>query len=76
MTYGQQLLTHRKCLGLTQVEVAELLDLGLSTYRAWETDDPKRVPLLVAQEGALARLMNTELIRNATPITVKSNERK
>lgn len=69
MTYGQQLLAHRKRLGLTQAEAAALLEVGLSTYRAWETDDPDRVPLRVAQEGALARLLKTNRARNAAPYT-------
>jgi transcriptional regulator with XRE-family HTH domain len=56
MTYGQTLHARRKRLGLTQAGAALLLDVGVSTYRAWETDDPKRTPLDVTQEGALARL--------------------
>ena len=66
MSYGQKLLAHRKRLGLTQAEAAALLDVGLSTYRAWETDDPERVPLAVTQEGALARLAKTKRARNAS----------
>jgi len=42
------------------------IDVGLSTYRAWETDDPERVPLAVTQEGALARLAKTKRARNAS----------
>jgi transcriptional regulator with XRE-family HTH domain len=56
MTYGQQLHARRKRLGLTQAGAALLLGVGVSTYRAWETDDPQRTPLAVTQEGALARL--------------------
>lgn len=67
MTHGRQLLAHRKRLGLREAEAAALLEVGLSTYRAWETDDPERIPLRVAQEGALARLAKTKRARNAAP---------
>jgi transcriptional regulator with XRE-family HTH domain len=56
MTYGQQLHARRKRLGLTQAGAASLLGVGVSTYCAWERDDPQRTPLDVTQEGALARL--------------------
>ena len=66
-SFGRRLLAQRDRLRLTQAGAAAMLDVGLSTYRAWETDDPNRVPLAITQEGALARLSNAKRARNAAP---------
>lgn len=53
MILAEQLKKHRKRLGLTQAEVADLLDVSKRTYEYWENG---RVPLKVTQEGVLNRL--------------------
>jgi len=54
MTFGQQLRTKRQSLGLSQTEVAALLDVSLSSIQKWELD--MKTPKLVMQEGIMARL--------------------
>ena len=66
MSFAGDLKRERTRLGLTQAEAAEALDIGLKTYAVWERgDDPRRNPLIVAQEGALARLRKIKPRRNA-----------
>lgn len=64
MSFARQLTREQKRLGYTDEEMADALSVGESTYRAWRNGDPKRVPLPVAREGALARLV--EIIPAAT----------
>ena len=52
--FSEQLREARQRLGLSQAEAARLLDIGKRTLEHWETGD--RVPIPVAQDGALARL--------------------
>jgi transcriptional regulator with XRE-family HTH domain len=52
--FAEQLKEARQRLGLSQAEAARLLDIGKRSLEHWETGD--RVPITVAQEGALARL--------------------
>jgi len=54
MTFPDQLKAHRQRLSLTQVEAAAALDVKPRTY--WEWEAGKTAPLIIAQEGALARL--------------------
>lgn len=56
MTFAKKLQQHQARLGFTAVQMGEALDIGESTYRAWRNGDPKRVPLSISEEGALARL--------------------
>lgn len=56
MTFAQRLQHHQDRLGYTAAQMCAALDVGDSTFRAWRNADPKRTPLLVTQEGALARL--------------------
>lgn len=56
MSFARELQRHQKRLDYTDEQMAEALSVGESTYRAWRNGDPKRVPLPVAREGALARL--------------------
>ena len=56
MSFARKLQRHQKRLGYTDAQMCAALDVGDSTYRSWRNADPKRVPLSVAQEGALARL--------------------
>jgi len=54
MTFGQQLRSKRQDLGLSQTEVAALLEVSLSSVQKWELD--MKTPKLVMQEGIMARL--------------------
>lgn len=54
MTFAEKLKAERLRLGLTQAECAELLEISKRALEEWESGN--RVPLVVAQEGALARL--------------------
>jgi len=54
MTFAEQLKTHRERLGLTQAELAALLDVPARTH--WEWESGKTTPHAITQEGALARL--------------------
>lgn len=56
MSFAKQLQRHQKRLGYTDAQMCAALDVGDSTYRSWRNADPKRTPLLVTQEGVLARL--------------------
>lgn len=54
MTFADQLKSCRRELGLTWPEFSALLEVPLRTLIDWTAG--KTVPLLVAQEGAIARL--------------------
>lgn len=54
MTFPEQLKAQRERLGLTQAELAALLDVPARTY--WEWEAGKTTPYAITQEGALARL--------------------
>lgn len=54
MSFGEQLKAHRERLGLTQAELAALLDVPARTH--WEWESGKTTPHAITQEGALARL--------------------
>lgn len=56
MTFAKQLQRHQAQLGYTDAKMGAALDVGESTFRAWRKGDPLRVPPLISQEGALARL--------------------
>jgi hypothetical protein len=66
MSFAKQLQRHQKRLGYTDEQMCRALDVGNSTFRSWRTGDPKRTPLAVTQEGALARLEKLEPDRNAS----------
>lgn len=53
MTFPEQLKTHREKLGLTQAELASLLDVSPRAVWQWEKGT---LPHVLTQEGALARL--------------------
>lgn len=54
MTFATQLKFTRERLGLTQAEASELLEVSKSALEKWEAGT--KVPLAIAQEGAMARL--------------------
>lgn len=55
MKFCDQLKQERKRLGITQAQAASLLDVTLTIYQKWETED--RTPAAkITEEGALARL--------------------
>jgi len=53
MTFAASLRSERKRLGLTQAQCAELLEVSKRSIEEWEAG---KLPLAIAQEGALARL--------------------
>jgi transcriptional regulator with XRE-family HTH domain len=54
MTFAEKLRSKRAALNLTQPEMAAALSLSLRAYINFESG--QRVPLAIAQEGALARI--------------------
>ena len=58
MSFADQLKSERTRLGLSQAELAELLDVSKSAVEKWEYDT--KTPIPIAQEGALARLRKTK----------------
>ena len=54
MDFGNKLSSEKDRLGLTLAGLSVELDVGKRTVEHWLKGD--RVPLLVTQEGALARL--------------------
>ena len=54
MSFAEQLKTERERLGLTQAQVASLLNVPARTY--WEWEASKTTPYAISQEGALKRL--------------------
>lgn len=53
MTFADKLKSERKRLGLTQGQLAELLDVSLRAVGKWEQGQE---PIALTQEGALNRL--------------------
>lgn len=66
MTFARKLHRHQRRLGYTDAQMCGALAVGDSTYRSWRNADPKRTPLPVTQEGALARLEKLQTARNAS----------
>ena len=58
MIFAEQLKTERQRIGLSQADLAALLDVPARTY--WEWEAGKTEPHVVCQEGALARLRKTK----------------
>jgi len=58
MNFAEQLRSEKDRLGLTLAGLAEKLDVASRTLEHWLSGD--RVPLMVAQEGALRRLRTTK----------------
>jgi transcriptional regulator with XRE-family HTH domain len=59
MSFADQLKSERTRLGLSQAELATLLDVSKSSVEKWEYGT--KTPIPIAQEGALARLQKTSL---------------
>ncbi len=64
LMFSEQLKTHRERLGLTQAEIASLLDVPARTY--WEWESGKTTPHAITQEGALARLSKAKAATKGT----------
>lgn len=58
MSFADQLKSERTRLGLSQAELAALLDVSKSSIEKWEYGT--KTPILIAQEGALDRLRKTK----------------
>lgn len=58
MNFAEKLKSERKRLGLSQAELAALLDVSKSAVEKWEYGT--KIPIAIAQEGALARLGKTK----------------
>lgn len=59
MSYAEELKSEKQRLGLTQAELAALLDVSPRAVWQWLQGDE---PIAIAKEGALARLRKTEPI--------------
>jgi len=57
MTFPVQLQHHQQRLGLTQAELAKLLQVSPRSIWKWLNGE---LPHILTQEAALARLANTE----------------
>lgn len=58
MSFADQLKSERTRLGLSQAELAALLDVSKSAVEKWEYGT--KTPISIAQEGALERLRKTK----------------
>ena len=58
MDFANQLKSERARLGLSQAEMAALLDVSKSTVEKWEYGT--KTPIPIAQEGALERIRKAE----------------
>lgn len=58
MSFADKLKSERSRLGLSQAELAALLDVSKSAVEKWEYGT--KTPISIAQEGALARLRRTK----------------
>lgn len=58
MNFADQLKSERTRLGLSQAELAALLEVSKSAVEKWEYGT--KTPISIAREGALARLRKTK----------------
>jgi transcriptional regulator with XRE-family HTH domain len=58
MSFSDQLKKERKRLGITQAQVASMIEVPARTY--WEWEAAKTTPYEITQQGALARLRATK----------------
>jgi len=65
MTFAEQLQAERKRLGMTRLQMAELLDVSARTIDYWENG--KVVPQAVTQEGVMARTRAVTGVIDLTP---------
>lgn len=61
MDFAKTLKSERERLGLSQAELASLLDVSKSAVEKWEYGT--KTPIGLTQEGALARLRKTKTPR-------------
>jgi transcriptional regulator with XRE-family HTH domain len=58
MNFAETLKQERERLGITQAQVASMIEVPARTY--WEWEAAKTTPYEITQEGALARLRATK----------------
>lgn len=58
MSFADRLKSERTRLGLSQAELAAVLEVSKSAVEKWEYGT--KTPISIAQEGALARLRKTK----------------
>ena len=63
MSFGEQILSGRSQLDLTQAQVAAILGVSIRTVWAWEESEV--VPSELVQEAAISRLQRLE--KNGKP---------
>lgn len=56
MTFADHVRAYRRRLGMTQTELADLLDVSPRSVWGWEHGEAGTLPHVLAQEGALDRL--------------------
>lgn len=74
MTFPEELAAEMKRLDLTQDETAELLACGKRILQYWLKGE--RLPLMIAQEGALARLRGRKRVKGTAAATITPDKLK
>jgi DNA-binding XRE family transcriptional regulator len=58
----------RQANGISQVKLAQSLEIAKNTLKAWERGDPKRQPHVLTREGVIFRLRAIERELQSVPV--------
>jgi transcriptional regulator with XRE-family HTH domain len=58
----------RQANGISQVKLAERLEIAKNTLKAWERGDPRRQPHILTREGVVFRLRELERELHSVPV--------
>jgi transcriptional regulator with XRE-family HTH domain len=58
----------RQANGISQVKLAERLEIAKNTLKAWERGDPRRQPHILTREGVIFRLRVLEVELHGSPV--------
>jgi transcriptional regulator with XRE-family HTH domain len=58
----------RQANGISQVKLAERLEIAKNTLKAWERGDPRRQPHVLTREGVVFRLRALEQELHGDPV--------
>ena len=58
----------RQANGISQVKLAERLEIAKNTLKAWERGDPRRQPHVLTREGVVLRLRALEQELHSVPV--------
>lgn len=70
MTYGTRLLHFRQKNGLTQTQIAEKLNIAVSTYNCWESDRSLYKIEMLPRLADIFHISPLDLIPEKTTITI------